>query len=191
MSFPSTGQSPPDIPGASRRSVVKALTFSLPVAWLMSEGLLASGAYSAVAPSASAPGDFMRTSRLLTGHNEIDDTLADMAWSALVKRDQGFAQAYAKLTAAIKAEGVSDFHKLPQAAFLHQPDLKAATVALVYAWYLGRVGEVQDRSENGPEFVTYTGALMWRPTIDVTVIPTYSRGRPGFWAERPASLSTD
>lgn len=160
MSFPSIGQSPPDTPGASRRSVVKALTFSLPMAWFMGEGLLASGAYSAVAPSASAPGDFMQTSRLLTGHDEIDDTLADMAWSALVKRDHGFAQAYAKLTSAIKAEGLSDFHKLPQAAFLHQPDLKAATVALVYAWYLGRVGEVQDRSENGPEFVTYTGALM-------------------------------
>ena len=179
MSSQSTGQNAPDGPGASRRGFVKALTFSLPVAWLMKEGLLASGAYSAVAPSATAPGDFMRTSRLLTGHDEIDDALADMAWSALVKRDQGFGAAYAKLTAAIKEEGLGDFQNLPQAAFLKHPDLKATTVALVYAWYLGRVGEVQDRSEDGPEFVTYTGALMWRPTLDVTVIPTYSRGRPG------------
>lgn len=170
--------------------MLKTLTFALPAAWLLGEQVV-TGAYADVAPAAKAPPQFMPLSRLLTGHNEIDDALADMAWSALVHRDPGFDTQFTRLAAAAKAEGLADFHALPLARFMADPVMKAAAVALVYAWYLGRVGEVLDREEPGPDFITYEGALMWRPTIDATVIPTYSRGRPGFWAAPPASIAKD
>lgn len=177
--------------GVSRRHLLKALTYSVPAAWLLTGSLSASGALAQVVATAKAPTDFMSTSRLLTGHPEIDDSLADMAWSALTKREENFAAAYASLVDAITSEGLKDFAALPQSAIMASPPLKATAVSLVSAWYLGRVGEVLDRAEPGPDFITYTGALMWRPTIDVTVLPTYARAGPGYWAAAPASLATD
>lgn len=174
---------------ASRRSFLKGMTFLLPAAWLLKAGT--GGAYAQVTATASAPPDFMEISKLLTGHPEIDDGLADLAWSALVRREEGFAQSYDQLSAAITGGALSRFEDLPQSAVMTDPALKGTAVALIYAWYLGRVGEVLERGEPGPDFISYTGALMWRPTIDATLIPTYAQGGPGHWATPPATLATD
>jgi hypothetical protein len=171
--------------------LLKALTYSVPAAWLAAGSLTASGALAQVVPTAKAPAGFMQISKLLTGHPEIDDTLADMAWSALVRREDGFETAYTSLVKAIEAAGLKDFADLPQSPAISDPAHKATAVSLVSAWYLGRVGEVLDRAEPGPDFITYTGALMWRPTLDVTVLPTYARAGPGYWGAAPASLATD
>ncbi|TCQ99415.1 sugar dehydrogenase complex small subunit [Neorhizobium sp. JUb45] len=184
-------QADPSSKGLSRRNLLKALTYSVPAAWLATGSLTASGALAQVAATAKAPADFMRISRLLTGHPEIDDTLADMAWSALVRRDDGFEAAYASLVQAIQVADLQEFTDLPQSPAMSDPAHKAAAVSLISAWYLGRVGEVLERAEPGPDFITYTGALMWRPTLDVTVLPTYARAGPGYWAAAPASLATD
>lgn len=181
----------PSSASLSRRNLLKALTYSVPAAWLVTGSLAASGALAQVVPTAKAPAGFMQISRLLTGHPEIDDTLADMAWSALVRREDGFETAYTLLAQAIEAAGLRDFADLPQSPAISDPAHKATAVSLVSAWYLGRVGEVLDRAEPGPDFITYTGALMWRPTLDVTVLPTYARAGPGYWAAAPASLATD
>ncbi|WP_162939793.1 sugar dehydrogenase complex small subunit [Neorhizobium sp. NCHU2750] len=171
--------------------MLKTLSFSVPAAWLLTGSMSASGALAQVVPTAKAPADFMQVSRLLTGHPEIEDTLADMAWSALTRREEHFEAGYKALVDAIKSSGLSDFAALEQSPVMTDAALKATAVSLVSAWYLGRVGEVLDRGEPGPDFITYTGALMWRPTIDVTVLPTYARGGPGYWATPPATLATD
>lgn len=175
----------------NRRKFLKTLSFSVPAVWLMSGSMSASGALAQVVPTAKAPADFMKLSRLLTGHPEIDDTIADMAWSALVRREPGFEAGYAALLKSIETSGLSDFSALEQSPIMTTPALKSTAVSLVSAWYLGRVGEVLDRGEPGPDFITYTGALMWHPTIDATVLPTYARGGPGYWATPPATLATD
>ncbi|WDS34960.1 sugar dehydrogenase complex small subunit [Pseudoxanthomonas sp.] len=137
-----------------------------------------------------APASFIAVSRLLTGHT-IDASLADRGWAAISARETDFAQRFSQLEAAITRAGLTDMQGWSGSAIAADPALKATALAIVSAWYLGVVGQVKDRAEDGPAFITYEGALMWRPTLDVTVIPTYARGRPGFWKDKPASVATD
>lgn len=132
---------------------------------------------------ATPPARFFDLSKTLTGHPELNPALQGPAWRALVAREPNFPEHFAQLSAALPGSSLS--------ALASDPTLKAVAMAVIGAWYLGRVGEVKPRSEDGPAFITYTGALMWRPTVDVTVIPTYSRGGPGHWASAPASLASD
>lgn len=174
---------------AHRRTILGTALFGIPGAWLASRSL--GVLQAAPAASARAPDDFTTVSRLLTGHPEIDVHIADAAWSALIQRETDFGSRFEQLSSALSQAPVQDFHQLKGSTVLSDAALKATAVQIVGAWYLGRVGNVNPRSEDGPAFVTYTGALMWRPTLDVTVLPSYVRGKPGFWAEKPASVATD
>jgi hypothetical protein len=160
-----------------------AATLMFGSGWLAhAAALVQGGAATAV------PAGFMALSRTLTGHKEIDDGLASGAWQALSERERDFAARYARLADAVRKGGLTDMATWKTSAVAASPELKATAVAIVAAWYLGRVGEVLPRAEPGPAFITYAGALMWRPTLDVTVIPTYSRGGPGFWGAKPPGV---
>lgn len=138
---------------------------------------------------AKAPAGFAEVSQLLVGKRTIDTSLLDAAWAALIQREHDFAARFAALHKALQASSLRDMAQWNSSTIAADPALKATAVAIVSAWYLGLVGEVKDRSEDGPAFITYAGALMWAPTIDVTVIPTYARGRPGYWASKPGPSS--
>lgn len=129
------------------------------------------------------PAGFFALSKTLTGHPELNPVLTTAAWQALAARETDFIARYKQLAAAMNAGSLS--------SVANEPALKSTAMAIIGAWYLGRVGTVRPRSEDGPAFITYTGALMWRPTVDVTVIPTYSRGGPGHWASVPPTLASD
>ncbi|WP_277910974.1 sugar dehydrogenase complex small subunit [Asaia platycodi] len=142
------------------------------------------------------PSDFLRMSRLLTGSSgldsELDSGLAPRVWQALMAKDADFPTHYWQLSDALSARSVTSWADYVATGLREQVAIHAIAVALVGAWYLGRVGPMLPRSETGtPAFITYEGALMWRSTRDVTVIPSYARGGPGFWAEAPLSLATD
>lgn len=175
-------------PNAERRKLLKGLTFAMPTLWLMGNGLIGNDAYAAVTPDQHAPDDFMRISRLLTGHEEIADELANAAWSALVQRKSNFDNDYASLRSAITDAGVK-FDDISDSPIGQSPELKATAIDIVSAWYLGRVGKVENMSDDVSTFITFNDALMWRPTIDVTVIPTYSRGGPGHWVAPPHGVT--
>ncbi|WP_121040459.1 sugar dehydrogenase complex small subunit [Stenotrophomonas rhizophila] len=130
------------------------------------------------------PKGFLEASRLLTGH-PIQPPMAEEAWAALCSREKGFEARFAKLDAALRQGKLTTMAGWQQSPVFADAALKVTALAIVSAWYLGVVGEVMDRSEDGPAFITYEGALMWRPTMDVTVIPTYARGGPGFWKDKP------
>lgn len=178
-------QNEEDLPNVARRKLLKGLAFSMPALWLIGGGLIKKDAYATVTEIQPAPDDFMWISRLLTGHENIAEELADGAWSALVQRKSNFNNDYASLTAAIAGAGVSKFGSFSGSPIEQNSGLKATAIDIVSAWYLGRVGKVESRSDNASTFITFNDALMWRPTIDVTVIPTYSRGGPGYWAKPP------
>lgn len=140
----------------------------------------------------TCPADFLRMSRLLTGSSELDSALAPRVWQALMAKDADFPTHYRQLSDALSARSVTSWADYVASGLREQATIHAIAVALVGAWYLGRVGPMLPRSETGtPAFITYEGALMWRSTRDVTVIPSYARGGPGFWAEAPLSLATD
>lgn len=163
------------------------LAAAWPAAWLA--GGLADSALAQVAPAREVPESFMPVSRLLTGHDEIRDEIASRAWSALSQRHDGFADRFSALETALSQAGIDQFAQLPEAAVLRDASLKETAVAIVSAWYLGRVGTVDNFSETASSFVTYADALMWAPTVDVTVIPTYSRAGPGHWAKPPHGVT--
>ncbi|MGE7368575.1 sugar dehydrogenase complex small subunit [Neorhizobium sp. NPDC001467] len=165
---------------------------------LIRAGLLASAAavvpfaspFAADAANLSAPSDFAAMSQLLTGH-PVRTELVERAWLALIGREQDFGSRYAALSRAIAAADFKDMKDWSTfSAALDEPT-KSAAVAVISAWYLGVVGKVDDEGENGPDFITYENALMWQPTIDATVIPTYSKLGPGWWGEVPSTVSTD
>ncbi|MHC1479811.1 sugar dehydrogenase complex small subunit [Frateuria aurantia] len=149
----------------------------------------AQAAPGAGAPQA-APERFVEISQLLTGHS-INGALGERAWQALVQREKNFPQRFSQLQSAIDKAGLHDMQQWKTSSIASDAELKATALAIVSAWYLGVVGQVKDRSEDGPAFITYESALMWRPTWDVTVIPTYARGGPGYWKAKPATVATD
>jgi hypothetical protein len=141
--------------------------------------------------AAAPPAAFVEMSRFVTG-SAIDDTGAiGRAWSQLVALDSGFAAAVTALSNAVHGGGLRDM-----AAFLASPlgrnDALVATARTITAtWYLGGTGvadPVQAKDTSG--FVTYAGALMYRPTIDATVIPSYARRGTNYWIDPPAGTPT-
>ncbi|MFC0502850.1 sorbitol dehydrogenase family protein [Asaia krungthepensis] len=152
-----------------------------------------SDALSEALPGAGAcPPDFHAVSMALTGHEDLDEALVPRVWVALLARHPEFPARYRLLAEAMRQRGIHRSQDYAASGLRAEKALHEVSVEIVAAWYLGRVGPMLPRSEAGtPAFITYEGAMMWRPTSDVTVLPTYARGGPGFWAQPPLSLETD
>jgi hypothetical protein len=153
---------------------------------------LAGGGFSvdallAQAELAKPSAAFVRTSRFVTGASLDDDTAVARAWTQLSTLDRAFPKAVEQLSAAIDSSGIATM-----AAFLAAPVGKDAALlatarTITSAFYLGFTGTAPSAGHKDTTgFVTFTGALMWRPTIDSTVIPTYARGGTDFWVRPPA-----
>ncbi|OWQ47476.1 hypothetical protein CDL60_08585 [Roseateles noduli] len=175
----------------SRRSLLEMASLAGTALALGGAGLLAAreglaataaGAASAAgaAPAAAAlpAADFLRLSIFLTGGQPLDATLAGRYQVALAKRDPQFgdsARALLGLMATSKAATVEALLEQPAL----QDTLRALTTRIVSAWYLGIVGQDADA-----ELISYAEALMYRPTRDVLVVPTYGAG-PDSWGDQP------
>lgn len=179
----------PALINGGRRKILTAALFGLPVA--VTAGSLFSASARAAATDVAAPATFAAVSKTLTGARLPEADALQRAWSGLVKTTPDFPAAFDRLARALSASGITSYEQLPAPSIDADAGLKATAMAIIAAWYLGRVGDVVPRADVGPPFVTYTGALMWRPTLDATLIPTYATGRPGHWASKPVSLATD
>jgi hypothetical protein len=130
---------------------------------------------------------FVEISRFVTGSHLDDAHAVGRAWTQLVKLDAGFPDAVRKLADAVKQAQLASM-----AAFMASPLAKDEALAktattIVSAFYLGFTGtSVAHRATDDTGFVTFAGALMWRPTIDNTVIPTFARGGTDYWIKPPA-----
>jgi fructose 5-dehydrogenase small subunit len=149
------------------------------------------GAVSAPATGQAAPTAFTDISRFITGSKLDDASALDRAWSQLVALDAGFPEAVRHLSDAVKQARLTSM-----AAFLASPLAKNAALiktatTITSAFYLGFTGTpVSHRDKDDTGFVTFAGALMWRPTIDNTVIPTFARGKTDYWIEPPSGTAT-
>lgn len=91
--------------------------------------------------------------------------------------------------AAIFAQPLMNFW--PEFRVAH-PEASDIALSIIAAWYLGYAGAPKtDATEDNAQFVTYENALMFRPTVDATVIPSYARGRTNYWAEPPSTIGQD
>lgn len=151
------------------------------------EGLAATAASAVGAASAAGAtpvaaalpvADFLRLSVFLTGGQALDATLAGRYQVALAKRDPQFGDSARALLALIRSTQAGTIEQLLETPDL-QDTLRAATTRIVSAWYLGIVGQDADA-----ELISYAEALMYRPTKDVLVVPTYGAG-PDSWGGQP------
>ncbi|ANH69214.1 sugar dehydrogenase complex small subunit [Mitsuaria sp. 7] len=138
----------------------------------------ASAAGAAPAAAALPVADFLRLSVFLTGGQALDATLAGRYQVALAKRDPQFGDSARALLALIRSTQAGTIEQLLETPDL-QDTLRAATTRIVSAWYLGIVGQDADA-----ELISYAEALMYRPTKDVLVVPTYGAG-PDSWGDQP------
>lgn len=121
--------------------------------------------------------DFAALSQFLVSR-PVNAVLAARYYAALDKRAPNFATNVIALKQLVAERGlkhVDDYLALADA----DPSLKATATSIIAAWYLGIVGEPADA-----ELISYSEALMYRPTHGTLIIPTYGGG-PDSWGPKP------
>ncbi|MES2532715.1 MAG: sugar dehydrogenase complex small subunit [Pseudomonadota bacterium] len=139
-------------------------------------------AFAADAANTASAG-FLRLSEFLTGGQPLAAGLATRYQATLARLDPKFAAAAAELQRYVSDAKASHIDDLLARPDLSDP-LRKTITQIVSAWYLGIVNNDTD-----VELVSYADALMYRPTADVLVVPSYGGG-PDSWGDKPANLST-
>jgi len=156
------------------------------VAFLAGSGISVD-ALLAQAEAAKPSAAFLHVSRFVTSASLDDDAAVTRAWTQLATLDRGFPQAVENLSKAIASSGFKGMTEFLAAPIGKDEALLATARTITSAFYLGFTGTPPSAGHKDTTgFVTFTGALMWRPTIDATVIPTYARGGTDFWVRPPA-----
>lgn len=134
----------------------------------------------------------MRLSQLLTGRPSLNSLQAVRIADALTASDPSFPQRLAQLSRAVAGDGFDDMSQFPAFCARHGPAVKATAMTILSAWYLGYTGTPSATStEDDARFIAFRYALMYAPTLDATVIPTFARGRTDYWDQPPATIVSD
>ncbi|HDR9875549.1 sugar dehydrogenase complex small subunit [Burkholderia cenocepacia] len=165
-------------PDAQRRRLVKlsagaALAAALPAGMLI--------ARAATAPQAVPLRDFAGVAAYLTRRSALPSRYVQSVYDGLVEQDREFPARLRALAVAI-GTGTQPVDRFVRTLGVAAPELRATALAIIEAFYTGSVGH-----GGQARMVGYETALMFEPTSDVTVIPTYIRARPEYWTARPAA----
>jgi hypothetical protein len=129
------------------------------------------------APAAAAAStDRVALCRFLCGWPSLDPRLVARAFAALTAADRDFAARAEALRLAIANAGIPDVHTFRDSPLYDDPSHRATALALLGAFYLGIVG-----NGDAAQLISYEGSLMFASTQDVTPIPSYACGGPGYW----------
>jgi hypothetical protein len=135
---------------------------------------------------------FYRLSLFLTDRTSLSKNVSLRALTMLTEEDKNFPEQVTLLNQKIKQAGLTSVDQLPDSPIFQDEKLRQICLSIISAWYLGYTGTpVEHRAMDNTRFVTYTGALMYEPTIDATVIPTYSRGKTNYWTQPPTTIKND
>jgi hypothetical protein len=157
-------------------------------AFLVETAVLAAGLVLLDAlPAMAVPGEsaipapeLRKLAAFLTNKADLSAELAVRAHQALLAEEPSFNRRLRSLIQRIDAAGLSGVEEFRSSLLAEDSELMVTAIALIRALYTGRVGN----SYRG-HLVSYEEALMYRPTVDVTVIPTYAHAAPGYWAKAP------
>jgi hypothetical protein len=146
-----------------------------------------------VTPSpASDTSAFYQLSLLLTGRKQLSPVITQRALHCLSEDDPQFPAKMQRLSQAIAAAKITETDQLNGHAIMSAEETGTTAKKIVSAWYLGFTGTpVSLRAVDNTRFVTYTDAMMFTPTLDATIIPTYSRGHTNYWTQPPATIKND
>jgi hypothetical protein len=96
--------------------------------------------------------------------------------AALGAATPGFEERAHALWTAIHGAGWKTVQDWRGSPLYGDPAARETAAMLVSAFYLGVVGD-----GDAATLVSYEAALMFAPTQDVTPIPSYALGGPGYW----------
>ena len=146
------------------------------------------------ASSGSADSDteyFYHLSLLLTGRAHLSRLVSSRALHCLTEEDKNFPQKITVLRNMLREANITSSDQL-NGHELMQQSVGQTIRKIISAWYLGFTGTpISLRAEDSTQFVTFTDALMFQPTLDATIIPTYSRGHTNYWTQPPATIEHD
>lgn len=126
----------------------------------------------------------------LTDVPDLDSLLAERAFSQLTALDADFSTQAGTVADAVTASAAPSMDDFLARSALSDQGLRDTIVTIVSAWYLGYTGTpISLRAEDDTGFVTFTKALMYEPTIDATVRPTYARAGLNYWVEPPSFVT--
>ncbi|MHC1479336.1 sorbitol dehydrogenase family protein [Frateuria aurantia] len=149
----------------------------------------ASGTESAVAPSSADIDAFHELGLLLTGRKDLPLDVSARLLTALNHDDASFTGKAQQLAKALADAGVKDINAFPQSTVASDPVMKDTAMKIISGWYLGYTGTPVSLSDtDDTKFITYTAALMFERTREVTVIPTYSRAGTDYWQAPPPAI---
>jgi hypothetical protein len=129
----------------------------------------------------------LRASEMLTGRQGLDASVADRLCQLLSKQNSRFPGQLARLMAHLQSAGETDRQRLVDS--LDDDDINTA-LTIISPWYLGYTGHPSTtKATDDAEFVTFLSALMYEPTRDVTLRPSYARAGSDYWAEVPQGVN--
>lgn len=169
-----TGDPQPSNGSLDRRTFLASAT-------VLTTGLIISNAVAVpiVSPSSTiTQAALMKIASFLTGKSDLPIEMVKRAYDALVIEDPTFPSRLKALIEGIRTAELSDVEAFRTSPLAADADHMKTAVAVISALYTGRVG----KGYRG-HFVAYKEALMFRPTSDVTVIPTYADRSLGYWTE--------
>ncbi|TCV92087.1 D-sorbitol dehydrogenase-like protein [Luteibacter rhizovicinus] len=187
---PQSPQGGSDLANPGRRRVLVSAGMIAAAAALLPWAKMAYAEAPAQASAAELAG-FLALSKRLTSRPNLDAGVSERIYVALSAGDRAFGPRVAALTKAMDDANISDMRKFNESAVASDASMKALAIEIVHAWYLGYTGTPGSGTTDDATFITYTGALMYESTQDVTVIPTYARAGTNYWTEAPASIATD
>lgn len=148
--------------------------------------LIAVGANTAWADASVPPADIQKVSEVLLGRAPLDPGVIARVGEVLARRDTNFAPRLAALAKAVGDAGPADRERV--VATLSEADA-ATAIEVISPWYLGYVGSPSTvKAADDSEFVTFLDAVMYEPTADNLIRPTYARAGGDYWAEVPAGV---
>ena len=140
--------------------------------------------YSASSPTIE---QLLSVSEILTGRRGLPVDITERLSSLLIKHDPQFPQQLARLFNHLSALSADERENI--VGKLDDADVKTA-FAIISPWYLGFIGHPSTtKATDDAEFVTFLSALMYEPTQDMTIRPSYARAGGDYWADVPAGVS--
>lgn len=132
---------------------------------------------------------FLQVSEFITDKSDLKLILAQRALSNLWIDDSEFMDKLRELHATISQSGFPNATTFSKSLLMQNPQIADTVKKITKAWYLGYTGDQLPYTvSDDVRFVTYTDALMYRPTLDVTIIPSFSREKPNYWFNPPVHL---
>lgn len=120
--------------------------------------------------------DFLKFSRAITGHTDLDVETARRTRSAMAQTLANFDEKLDRLVGLMRG-GDEPGTLLANAS---AAGLRDTALAIVEAWYTGTVGDGESAM-----VVAYVTALMYRPVQDAQTVPTYCNYGPVWWTRTP------